>query len=244
MKKRVWILPTALALAALVLQLWPAQEPAPGSVPNDRDTELAALRAQVAELSAALEAVDRPTATPIVLTLPAPVMAAPAPAPVPAPATAAARPDAVATTEADDAAAEDDWTPPAAHEPVFDLNNDEEVTADEVERGHELLVRASEFAHNRSSDGSYPILADDFEGDPRFFRAMDGNADGALSEREAITYFVESIRELRRFDQNHDGALAFSEFGHLKTRFAFLDTNADEKIEAWEINILRGRGKW
>lgn len=149
-----------------------------------------------------------------------------------------------AEVEAEAKPEEDPWAPPRRDAPVFDIDGSGEVTPDERERADELAVRASEFAANRSSDGTYPILAEDFRGSPRLFAAMDDNEDGALSTLEAMRYFVASIRELRRYDQDHDGALALAEYGHLESRFGFLDTNGDQRIEAWEINLLRARGKW
>ncbi|MEO0815373.1 MAG: hypothetical protein AAFY60_21110 [Myxococcota bacterium] len=137
-----------------------------------------------------------------------------------------------------------EYRPPRRDSKTFDLNRDGAVSPDEQERADELSERATQFASNWSSAGSYPILADEFYGGERFFAAMDQDGDGALTEREALNYFVDSIRELRRYDQNADGALALAEFGHLESRFNYLDTNSDGKIEAWEINILRGRGTW
>ncbi len=136
------------------------------------------------------------------------------------------------------------WLPPAPTDLVFDLNGDHRVEPDEQERAVELLERAHQFASNRSVDGTYPILKPDFRGGGRLFRAMDTDADGALTEREFLTFEADSIRELRRYDQNADGALTKNEFGHLDSRFDYLDEDHDGALYAWEITLMRGRGKW
>lgn len=129
-------------------------------------------------------------------------------------------------------------------DPVFDLNGDHRVAPDEQQRATELLERAHQFAGNRSADGTYPILEADFRGSGRLFRAMDVDGDGALTEREFLAFEADSIRELRRYDQNADGALSKAEFGHLDSRFDFLDEDHDGELYAWEITLMRGRGKW
>ncbi|MBL8937838.1 MAG: hypothetical protein JNM69_24965 [Archangium sp.] len=136
------------------------------------------------------------------------------------------------------------WLPPAPTDPVFDLNGDHRVEPDEQQRATELLERAHHFASNRSVDGTYPILKPDFRGEGRLFRAMDADSDGALTEREFLAFEADSIRQLRRYDQNADGALSKAEFGHLDSRFDFLDEDHDGELYAWEITLMRGRGKW
>ena len=136
------------------------------------------------------------------------------------------------------------WLPPERTDLVFDLNGDARVEPDEQERAAELLERAHQFAGNRSVDGTYPILEADFRGSGRLFRAMDVDGDGALTEREFLAFEADSIRELRRYDQNADGALSKAEFGHLDSRFDFLDEDHDGDLYAWEITLMRGRGKW
>lgn len=136
------------------------------------------------------------------------------------------------------------WLPPASTDLVFDLNDDHRVEPDERERAAELLERAHQFAGNRSANGTYPILKPEFLGTGRLFRAMDSDGDGALTEREFLAFEAESIRELRRYDQNADGALSKAEFGHLDSRFDFLDEDHDGELYAWEITLMRGRGKW
>ena len=49
---------------------------------------------------------------------------------------------------------------------------------------------------------------------------------------------------MRRYDQNADGALTLNEFGHLQSRFDFLDEDHDGELAAWEITLMRGRGTW
>jgi hypothetical protein len=137
-----------------------------------------------------------------------------------------------------------EWLPPAPTDRVFDLDGNGRVQPNEQERAAELLERAHQFASNRSSDGTYPILKAGFRGEGKLFRAIDVDADGALSEREFLAFEVDSIRQLRRFDQNADGALTLDEFGHLATRFDFLDEDKDGLLYAWEITLMRGRGKW
>jgi EF hand len=136
------------------------------------------------------------------------------------------------------------WAPPTPQERVFDLNGDGRVGRDERERAEEILALANDFAANRSADGSFPILKDAFRGEPRLFQAMDGDGDGALSTREWVSFHVDSIREVRRFDQNADGAATLAEMGVAATRFDYLDFDHDGEIWAWEIDIQRGRGKW
>lgn len=136
------------------------------------------------------------------------------------------------------------WLPPERTDLVFDLNGDARVEPDEQERATELLERAHQFAGNRSVGGTYPILEADFRGSGRLFRAMDVDGDGALTEREFLAFEADSIRELRRYDQNADGALSKAEFGHLDSRFDFLDEDHDGELYAWEITLMRGRGKW
>lgn len=136
------------------------------------------------------------------------------------------------------------WLPPERTDRVFDLNQDSHVEPDEQERAAELLERAHQFATNRSVDGTYPILKPAFRGEGRLFRAMDSDGDGALTEREFLAFEADSIRQLRRFDQNADGALSKAEFGHLDSRFDFLDEDHDGELYAWEITLMRGRGKW
>ncbi|MBM4782450.1 MAG: hypothetical protein GQE15_32645 [Archangiaceae bacterium] len=136
------------------------------------------------------------------------------------------------------------WLPPAPTDLVFDLDGDHRVEPDEQARAAELLERAHQFAGNRSADGTYPILKPDFRGSGRLFRAMDTDADGALTEREFLAFEADSIRELRRCDQNADGALSKAEFGHLDSRFDYLDEDHDGALYAWEITLMRGRGKW
>lgn len=136
------------------------------------------------------------------------------------------------------------WEPFRPESMAFDFNQDGEVGPHELERGRELRGRAAQFALLRSSDGSYPILSEDFRGSRRTFSAMDEDGDGALSEREAIRYFLSSVLELRRFDQDYDGALTPEELGVLPTRFEFLDMNGDGSIHAWEISFLRAQGRW
>lgn len=136
------------------------------------------------------------------------------------------------------------WAPPTPQERVFDLNADGRVGRDERERAEEILALANDFAKNRSSDGTFPILKEAFRGEARLFKAMDGDGDGALSTREWVSFHVDSIREVRRFDQNADGAATLAEMGVAATRFDYLDFDHDGEIWAWEIDIQRGRGKW
>jgi len=248
-----WSLPICLSLVVLAFQLFGDTAPTTSAGDSGTDAQLDHLRARIVHLSDNLTQLRRELAgkpQDCAPPTPAPVSVSDAEssqagataqtANEPPPASQAA--ESVEPVEAEPSEA--DWQPPKRGSDLFDINRDGSVTSDEVARGDDLAVRASEFAHNRSSDGSYPIIAEDFRGDPKFFGAMDVNHDGALSEREAVAYFIESIRELRRYDQDFNGALAVAEFGHLESRFGFLDTNGDAKIEAWEINILRGRGKW
>lgn len=136
------------------------------------------------------------------------------------------------------------WLPPSRTDKVFDLNGNGRVEADEQERAGELLERSHQFASNRSPDGVYPMLKATFRGEGKLFRAIDADADGALTEREFLAFEADSIRQLRRFDQNADGALTLNEFGHLKSRFDYLDEDHDGELYAWEITLMRGRGKW
>jgi hypothetical protein len=137
------------------------------------------------------------------------------------------------------------WEPPAPKDPVFDLDADGRVGQDERLRAAEILALAHQFASNRSLDGSFPILREAFRGEARHFAAMDTDGDGALSVREWVAFHAESIREVRRFDQNFDGALTVAELGALPSRFDFLDAEeADGLLWAWEIDLQRGRGRW
>lgn len=136
------------------------------------------------------------------------------------------------------------WQPPATNDPVFDLNGDRSVGDDEQTRASEILEHAADFARDHSPDGSFPILREAFTGDGRQFTAMDVDSDGALSEREFIAFHVDSIKQVRRFDQNRDGAVTLAEFGVLASRFDFLDVDHDGQLWAWEISIMRGRGRW
>lgn len=176
-------------------------------------------------------------------TRPAALSPSPSPrpsAPTQPPATAAEPPPAAVP----EPPALSEWQPPAPSDPVFDLNADRSVAADEQSRAREILELATQFAHDRSRDGSFPILRDSFDGDARFFSAMDLDADGALSEREFVAFHVDAIKQVRRFDQNHDGAVTVAELGALQTRYDFLDVDHDGLIWAWEVSIMRGRGKW
>jgi len=194
---------------------------------------------------------SQPQAVPIAPALSAPAVVTPEPVakvvidsgsqPRPPPVVAQSVPPVVLPSAAPVGA---EWLPPAPTDRVFDLDGNGRVQPDEQERATELLARAHQFASNRSSDGSYPILKASFRGEGRLFRAIDVDGDGALSEREFLAYEVDSIRQLRRFDQNADGALTLNEFGHLATRFDSLDEDKDGLLHAWEITLMRGRGKW
>lgn len=202
----------------------------------------------VDETPATPTAVESPSAPPpakrveSVPTIPverAPAPEVPAVSPTPQPERVPERQLAVALTQQQQV-----WLPPAPTDLVFDLNGDHHVEPDERERAAELLERAHQFAGNRSANGTYPILKPEFLGSGRLFRAMDSDGDGALTEREFLAFEAESIRELRRYDQNADGALSKAEFGHLDSRFDFLDEDHDGELYAWEITLMRGRGKW
>ena len=166
--------------------------------------------------------------------------ASPSAAPQPVTALPAPKPPPAAPLVEQDAA----WLPPTRTDTVFDLNGNGRVEADEQERADELLERSHRFASNRSPDGVYPMLKATFRGEGKLFRAIDADADGALTEREFLAFEADSIRQLRRFDQNADGALTLNEFGHLKSRFDYLDEDHDGELYAWEITLMRGRGKW
>jgi len=52
------------------------------------------------------------------------------------------------------------------------------------------------------------------------------------------------VRELRRFDVDHDGALTDAELWDGPTRFAAADLDGDRLVYAWEVARLMGRAKW
>lgn len=174
---------------------------------------------------------DATRPAPAVTTSPAPASLPVPPLPVP--------PPTAPLVEQDTA-----WLPPPRTDKVFDLNGNGRVEPDEQERAGELLERSHQFASNHSPDGVYPMLKATFRGEGKVFRALDADADGALTEREFLAFEADSIRQLRRYDQNADGALTLNEFGHLKSRFDFLDEDHDGELYAWEITLMRGRGKW
>jgi hypothetical protein len=226
-----WLVLSAALLSAVVTTLalwWPSEAVdeavmPPGVVPDER---------QVPRVTA-------PSQTPHAIDKPSPEQVATVGPPI-----GSALPPPGVPSSAPGEPQKQPWTPPTPDEPVFDLNADGRVGRDERERADEILAFANEFASNRSPDGTFPILKESFRGEPRLFRAMDADGDGALSSREWTFFHVDSIREVRRFDQNADGAATLAEMGVAMTRFDYLDFDHDGFIWAWEIDIQRGRGKW
>ncbi len=128
---------------------------------------------------------------------------------------------------------------------TLDLNSDRRVGSDEVDRLRELSVNARAAAvHLDSADSEFPIASDDFEGGARRFAFLDRDGDGFVSEAEFISTLTDAIRELRRFDLDHNGALTEAELWDAPTRFAASDQDGDGLVYAWEVSALMARAKW
>lgn len=125
---------------------------------------------------------------------------------------------------------------------AFDLNRDHQLTADEVERLRELSGNAQRAAH-QWGDG-FPITADAFKGDRRRFHFLDRNDDGEISESEYVASLSDAIREVRRFDLNHDGALTAAELWDAPTRLQRFDLDGDGVLYAWEVSRSMARAQW
>lgn len=128
---------------------------------------------------------------------------------------------------------------------TFDLNSDQRLGADEVDRLLELSTNArAAAARLDSTDAAFPIALDEFKGMTRRFRFLDRNADGLVSETEFISTLTEAVKQLRRFDLDHNGALTAAELWDAPTRFAASDLDGDGLVYAWEVSDLMARAKW
>lgn len=64
-----------------------------------------------------------------------------------------------------------------------------------------------------------------------------------MSEAEFVSIQTDAVRELRRFDLDHNGALTEAEMWDAPTRFAAPDQDGDRLVYAWEVASLMGRAK-
>jgi len=140
--------------------------------------------------------------------------------------------------------AEELAVPPAELE-TFDLNSDERLGADEVDRLRELSDTARAAAeHLDSDDAEFPIALGAFDGAPHRFRFLDRDDDGLVSEPEFVASLSEAVKELRRFDLDHNGALTEAELWDAPTRLAAADQDGDGLPYAREVTSLMARSKW
>jgi len=126
-----------------------------------------------------------------------------------------------------------------------DLNADRRLGRDEVERLQELGANArAAAARLDGADAQFPIEEADFKDGPRRFAYLDRDGDGLVSEAEYLSTQTAAVKQLRRFDLDHNGALTESELWDAPTRFAAADLDGDNLLYAWEVSRLMARAKW